>query len=78
MKCNTDGALMLKDNQVVCGEVIRDDSGSWQTRFSRNLGACSILMVKHWGILTILQVAWNKGFCRDSNYGAHFKRVSFK
>nr|ABN09774.1 hypothetical protein MtrDRAFT_AC152184g29v2 [Medicago truncatula] len=28
-------------------------------------------MAKHWGILTILQVAWNKGFRHGSRSGAH-------
>jgi hypothetical protein len=48
MKYNADGAFMLKDNQAVFSEVIHDDSGSWQIGFSRNLGACSILMAEHW------------------------------
>ncbi|AES77222.1 hypothetical protein MTR_7g005920 [Medicago truncatula] len=63
-----DGVLQI---WIVCGEVIRNDSGSWRTGFSRNLGACLILMAKHWGILTILQVAWNKGFRHGSRSGAH-------
>ncbi|PNY05784.1 telomere repeat-binding factor 1-like protein, partial [Trifolium pratense] len=46
IKVNTDGALILQNQQAGCGGVFRDESGRWLGGFSHKLGSCSALMAE--------------------------------
>ncbi|GAU20014.1 hypothetical protein TSUD_273490 [Trifolium subterraneum] len=62
VKCNTDGAVNQTIHKAACGGVIRDDTGAWIGEVARNLGSCTVLMAELWGILTTLQMVWDKGY----------------
>ncbi|MCI02465.1 ribonuclease H protein, partial [Trifolium medium] len=64
IKCNTDGAQIMHNQQAGCGGVFRDDSGQWLSGFSRKLGSCSTLMAELWGIFPTLQIASKQGYCK--------------
>jgi hypothetical protein len=43
VKCKTNGSVKTTMFKVVCGGVIRDDSGAWLGGVACNLGTCTVL-----------------------------------
>lgn len=58
---NVDDCVIANENKAECGGAMRDKNGNWITRFTRNIGTCSIEEAKAWAILTGLQLANDKG-----------------
>ncbi|KAF7819384.1 Non-LTR retroelement reverse transcriptase [Senna tora] len=63
IKVNVDGSVDPGSfGSSACGGVLRDRDGNFLCGFSRNVGSCSITLTELWGVLSGLQVAWNRGF----------------
>ncbi|KAF7804601.1 putative ribonuclease H protein At1g65750 family [Senna tora] len=63
IKVNVDGSVDPGSfGSSACGGVLRDRDGNFLCGFSRNVGSCSITFTELWGVLSGLQVAWNRGF----------------
>ncbi|KAF7814111.1 putative ribonuclease H protein At1g65750 family [Senna tora] len=63
VKINVDGSVDPSSfGSSACGGVLRDRDGNFLCGFIRNVGSCSIILADLWGILSGLQVAWNRGF----------------
>lgn len=60
-KLNVDGSCYGEGENIACGGLIRDASGSWIRGFLHKIGAGSVLQADLWGILTGLKMAWNAG-----------------
>lgn len=64
LKCNVDGSSQDKGCRAACAGVFRDPIGEWQGAFMRNLGSSNTLLMELWGILSALELAWDRGFRR--------------
>ena len=70
---NTDGA-MKRSGYAGAGGLIRDSNGNWLMGFTVNLGMCSVLSAKLWGLFHGLKVACDYGF-RHLQVGVDNKNV---
>ncbi|KAF7804181.1 ribonuclease H [Senna tora] len=58
VKVNTDGAVCRNGNIAGCGGLIRDHQGNWLKGFIKNVGISSPEGAEAWGILCVLNLAW--------------------
>ncbi|KAF7844298.1 Non-LTR retroelement reverse transcriptase [Senna tora] len=61
-KVNVDGSCKGDNLLAACGRVFRDAMRSWLWGMARNIGSCSSLEAEIWGILSGMELAWEKGF----------------
>ncbi|CAN1808037.1 Putative ribonuclease H protein At1g65750 [Linum perenne] len=59
---NTDGSVLHNSKSAAAGGLIRDDSGRFLAAFSVNLGRCSITRAELRGLITGLDLAWDRGW----------------
>ena len=64
IKINVDGFLYDQSYEAACAGMARDSPGSWVFEFGRKLSPCSSLHAEMWAILTVMEVAWERGFRR--------------
>ena len=60
-KINLDKSIIIQDVVVACGGVLKDHDGRFISAYSANLGSCSIMHAKLWGIIFGMQVATRLG-----------------
>ncbi|KAE8714290.1 hypothetical protein F3Y22_tig00110198pilonHSYRG00127 [Hibiscus syriacus] len=61
VKSNIDGARSLNEGKASCRGVIQGNSSEWVVGFAKNIGMCTIVEAKLWGVLIGLQQAWRLG-----------------
>ncbi|GAV81533.1 RVT_3 domain-containing protein [Cephalotus follicularis] len=61
-KLNTYGSARGNPGMPRAGGLIRNAYGNWIVRFTYNIGICSSIQVKLWGIQTGLQLYWQRQF----------------
>ncbi|KAE8692653.1 Phenylalanine--tRNA ligase alpha subunit [Hibiscus syriacus] len=61
IKVNTDGSRNVANGLASCEGVICNNAREWLVGFKKNLGLCSILEAKLWGVYVSLYCAWNTG-----------------
>ncbi|KAF7813327.1 kunitz-type trypsin inhibitor-like 2 protein [Senna tora] len=66
IKLKTDGSYLEATDAISCGGILRDNKGTWNLAFARNLGKGNSLQAELWGIYFGLEIAWNENFrCVD-------------
>ncbi|KAK9024345.1 hypothetical protein V6N11_004512 [Hibiscus sabdariffa] len=63
IKGNVDALVSLVDGNAAIGCVLRDENGSWINGFVRDVGRCSILLVKLWAVHDSFAQVWSLDFC---------------
>lgn len=81
IRLNTDDAARGVGGSAGCGGLFRGTDGHWLCGFSRHLGSCTAFVAELWGVLTGLELAWERGFRRvelhvDSTAVVHTLTVS--
>ncbi|CAN1844672.1 Putative ribonuclease H protein At1g65750, partial [Linum perenne] len=59
---NSDGSVLSESGQAAAGGLIRDYQGHCLAAFSKNLGICSIIRAELRGVVSGLQLAWDRGY----------------
>ncbi|CAN1135777.1 Putative ribonuclease H protein At1g65750 [Linum perenne] len=59
---NSDGSVNSESGQAAAGGLIRDYQGHCLAAFSENLGICSITRAELRGVVSGLQLAWDRGY----------------
>ena len=62
VKVNTDGCLKQALKISAAGGVLRNSMGGYLGGFMANLGYCSVLATKLWGLLYGIRVAWDLNY----------------
>ncbi|CAN1788050.1 Putative ribonuclease H protein At1g65750, partial [Linum perenne] len=59
---NSDGSVISESGQAAAGGLIWDYQGHCIAAFSENLGSCSITRAELRGVVSGLQLAWDRGY----------------